>query len=60
MERRVKEHELEQDKRRQEEYVRGQRERNKLLEEIALKEEKRRLLLMQLHKEEQEIEAGRR
>ena len=37
----------------------GRTEQNNLLAEIAAKEEKRRMLMQELHREEMEIERGR-
>lgn len=59
VERRLREYESEQEKRKREEFERNRREQMSLLDEIALKEEKRRLILQELQREEKEQQSSK-
>lgn len=59
VEKRLNAYQAEQERKRQEEWKRGKEEQLKLLKEIAEKEERRRMILQELHREEQNMEAAR-
>ena len=59
MEKRLKEQDIKESQKRREAMEKGRTEQNNLLAEIAAKEEKRRMLMQELHREEMEIERGR-